>query len=132
MGSTGQASSWAGSRVTFGPFTANLRTGELRKHDIRIRIPGRPFSILTILLERAGEVVTRDEIRERLWGEDTFVDFENTSTAPSANFEPPSATRPRLPATLKRSAAGIAFQPKPTGFPIPPKHRPPLRRPPKA
>ncbi len=62
----------------FGVFQVNLATRELRKHGVRVRLPGQPFCILTMLLERPGEVVTREEMRRRLWAADTFVDFEHS------------------------------------------------------
>jgi len=69
-------------KIEFGPFTADLRSGELRKRGIRIKLQDRPFRILAMLLEQPGEVVTRDEIRARLWPEGTFVDFDsNISSA---------------------------------------------------
>ena len=61
--------------VQFGLFELNMQTGELRKSGVRIRLQGKPFQILQALLERPGEVVTRDELRKRLWPADTFVDF---------------------------------------------------------
>ena len=63
--------------VRFGSFEVSFPSRELRKHGARVRLPGQPFDILAILLERAGEVVTREELRQRLWPGDTFVDFEN-------------------------------------------------------
>lgn len=69
-------------RVQFGPYCANLRTCELTKHGARVKLQARPFQILNMLLERPGEVVTRGEIRERLWPDGTFVDFDsNISSA---------------------------------------------------
>ena len=62
----------------FGVFQANLAARELRKHGVRIRLPGQPFCILSMLLEKPGEVVTREEMRQRLWSSDTFVDFEHS------------------------------------------------------
>jgi TolB-like protein/DNA-binding winged helix-turn-helix (wHTH) protein/Tfp pilus assembly protein PilF len=70
------------ARLRFGDFEVDLHTGDLRKHGHRIRLQEKPFQILSLLLERAGEVVTRDELRQRLWPADTFVDFDanlNTS-----------------------------------------------------
>jgi DNA-binding winged helix-turn-helix (wHTH) protein/tetratricopeptide (TPR) repeat protein len=64
--------------LRFGVFQLNLAGRELRKHGVRIRLPGQPFSILSILLEKPGEVVTREEMRYRLWSSDTFVDFEHS------------------------------------------------------
>lgn len=63
--------------VRFGSFEVSFPSRELRKHGARVRLPGQPFDILAILIERAGEVVTREELRQRLWAADTFVDFEN-------------------------------------------------------
>jgi eukaryotic-like serine/threonine-protein kinase len=63
--------------VRFGAYEVNFSARELRKHGIRVRLPGQPFDILTILLEHSGEVVTREELRRHLWPGDTFVDFEH-------------------------------------------------------
>jgi DNA-binding winged helix-turn-helix (wHTH) protein len=64
-------------RVRFGPYEADLITGELRKHGRKLRVTGRPFQILAALLERPGELVTREELQAKLWPADTFVDFEH-------------------------------------------------------
>jgi len=64
--------------VRFGVFEVNLRSGELRKHGLRLRLPGQPLKILTILLEQPGEVITREQIQKSLWPHDTFVDFEHS------------------------------------------------------
>ena len=61
-------------RVLFGPFEINVRAGELRREGAVIPIQDLPFRLLTALLERPGEVITRAELTERLWGSDTFVD----------------------------------------------------------
>jgi TolB-like protein/DNA-binding winged helix-turn-helix (wHTH) protein/Flp pilus assembly protein TadD len=63
--------------VSFGPFTADLRTGELRKDGTRLKLHGQPIQVLAMLVEQPGELVTRDELRARLWGSDTFVDFDH-------------------------------------------------------
>ncbi len=63
--------------VRFGVYEADLVSGELRKHGTRIRLQEKPFQVLALLLERAGEMVTREELRERLWPGDTFVDFDH-------------------------------------------------------
>ena len=62
----------------FGVFEADLRTAELRKYGVRIKLQEQPFQILSLLLEHPGEVVTREEIRERLWPAHTFVDFDRS------------------------------------------------------
>lgn len=64
--------------VRFGAFEVNLRTGEIRKHGIRIKLRGHPQAILAMLLDSPGEIVTRERIREKLWPADTFVDFEHS------------------------------------------------------
>jgi TolB-like protein/Tfp pilus assembly protein PilF len=63
--------------VRFGGFEADLRSGELRKDGIRIRLQEQPFHILQALLERPGEIVTREELRLKLWPADTYVDFDH-------------------------------------------------------
>src|SRR3990167_3716304 len=61
----------------FGVFEVDLRTGELRKDGRKVKLQEQPFQVLAMLLERAGEVVTREEVQKKLWAEDTFVDFEH-------------------------------------------------------
>ena len=63
--------------VSFGLFEADLEKGELRKSGVRVKLHDQPFQILTLLLERAGEIITREEIRQRLWPGNTFVEFDN-------------------------------------------------------
>jgi TolB-like protein/Flp pilus assembly protein TadD len=63
-------------RIRFDVFEADLRAGELRKQDVKVRLQEQPFQILQMLLEHPGEVVTRDELQKRIWPTDTFVDFE--------------------------------------------------------
>ena len=64
--------------LRFGVFEANILARELRKHGTQVRLRGQPFCILAMLLERPGEVVTRDEMQKKLWPADTFVDFEHS------------------------------------------------------
>jgi len=63
--------------VRFGVFEVNLRAGELVCNGIKVKLQNQPFQILAMLLERSGEVVTRDEMRSRLWPAETFVDFDH-------------------------------------------------------
>jgi DNA-binding winged helix-turn-helix (wHTH) protein/Tol biopolymer transport system component len=63
-------------RVRFGIFEADLRSGELYKRGRRIKLHQQPFQVLTLLIERPGEVVTREELRRKLWPSDTFVNFD--------------------------------------------------------
>ncbi len=64
------------SVIRFGPFTLDGRSGELRNGPTRLKVPDQSIAVLQALLERPGELVTREALRERLWGPDTFVDFE--------------------------------------------------------
>ena len=63
--------------LRFGEFELDRDAGELRRNGTRVLLPEQPFRLLTVLLERPGTIATRDELRERLWGTDTFVDFEH-------------------------------------------------------
>src|SRR6266567_1642823 len=64
------------SPIVFGPFELDVRSSELRKAGVRIRLPGQPCKILALLVRRAGTLVTREEIRREVWENDTYVDFE--------------------------------------------------------
>src|SRR5439155_24848021 len=72
-----QSDTSASAAVQFGIFELNRRAGELRKHGTRIRLQPKPMHLLCALLERPGEIVTRDELKARLWPDDTYVDFES-------------------------------------------------------
>lgn len=61
----------------FGPYEARLRTQELFKHERRLKLQPQAFQVLTILLDRPGELVTREELHQALWSADTFVDFDH-------------------------------------------------------
>lgn len=63
--------------IRFGAFEADLSSGELRKHGLRIKLQDQPFQILVMLLDRPGEVLTREELHQKLWPTDTFVDFDH-------------------------------------------------------
>src|ERR1700689_194989 len=65
------------SLVRFANFEVDLRAGELRREGTRVRLQEQPFLLLAVLLECAGEVVTREELRKRLWSADTYVDFDH-------------------------------------------------------
>src|SRR5882724_2329307 len=64
--------------IRFGPFEANVDSGELSRSGCKVRLQAQPFEILTMLLQRPGQVVTREEIRQKLWPADTFVDFDHS------------------------------------------------------
>ncbi|MGE5734878.1 MAG: winged helix-turn-helix domain-containing protein [Acidobacteriota bacterium] len=63
--------------VRFGLFELDLRAGELRKNGIKVKLQEQPFQVLVTLLQHAGDVVTREELRQQLWPKDTFVDFDH-------------------------------------------------------
>ena len=96
----------AGTRKThFGAYELDLRSGELYKHGIRIKLQDQPFKILALLLERAGDVVTREELRQKLWPADTFVDFDtglNSAIKKLRDVLADSAEEPRYIETLPR------------------------------
>jgi DNA-binding winged helix-turn-helix (wHTH) protein len=71
------ASNPAPRHVRFGAYEVNLHTHELWKHGRKLRLVGRPFQVLAMLLENPGELVTREEMQSKLWPADTFVDFEH-------------------------------------------------------
>jgi Tol biopolymer transport system component/DNA-binding winged helix-turn-helix (wHTH) protein len=105
------------SRVTFGLFEADLQSGELWKAGKRIKIQSQPFKVLTTLLERPGEIVTREDLQLRLWGKDTIVDFDHSlGTAINKIREAlgDSADNPRFVETLARR--GYRFI-APVGYP---------------
>ncbi|MFZ0645407.1 MAG: winged helix-turn-helix domain-containing protein, partial [Candidatus Acidiferrales bacterium] len=92
-------------KARFGAFEADLRAGELRKHGIRLKLQDQPFQILELLLEHPGDVVTREEIRQKLWPADTFVDFDtslNSAIMKLRNVLGDSADDPRYIETVPR------------------------------
>ena len=67
--------------IRFSTFEVNFQTGELRQQGHRVRLQEQPLQVLTALLERPGQMVTREELRSRLWSADTFVDFDHSLNA---------------------------------------------------
>jgi Tol biopolymer transport system component/DNA-binding winged helix-turn-helix (wHTH) protein len=93
------------NRARFGPYEADLHTHELWKYGTRLKLVGQPFEILSMLLHRSGELVTRDEMRSRLWPSDTFVDFNhglNAAVNKLRDALSDSADSPRYIETLPR------------------------------
>jgi DNA-binding winged helix-turn-helix (wHTH) protein len=89
----------------FGVFELDLSAGELRKSGVKLRLQGQPFQVLALLLARAGEVVTREELQQKLWPSDTFVDFDhslNTAINKVREALGDSASSPRYVETLAR------------------------------
>ena len=114
-------------RVRFGVYEVDLRSSELRKQGRKVKLQEQPFRILAVLLEQRGEVVTREELRKRLWSDDTFVDFDhslNTAIMRLRESLGDSSDNPRFIETLPRHgyrfiapAEEIAAEPgeQPTG-----------------
>src|SRR4029079_18389387 len=91
--------------IQFGVFEVDLRAGELRRNGSRVKLQDQPLQILTLLLERPGEVGSRDELRTRLWPADTFVDFDHSLNAAVRRLRDAlgdSAETPRFVETVAR------------------------------
>jgi TolB-like protein/DNA-binding winged helix-turn-helix (wHTH) protein/Tfp pilus assembly protein PilF len=91
--------------IRFGVFEYDARAGELRKGGVKTRLEGQPLAVLELLLARPGEIVTREELQQRLWPADTFVDFEHSINAAVKRLREAlddSATSPRYIETLPR------------------------------
>jgi cholera toxin transcriptional activator len=91
--------------LRFGIFEVDLAAGELRKNGARIRLQEQPFQVLAALLQNSGQIVTRDELREKIWPADTFVDFDhslNTAVNKIRESLGDSASGPRFVETLAR------------------------------
>jgi TolB-like protein/DNA-binding winged helix-turn-helix (wHTH) protein/Tfp pilus assembly protein PilF len=92
-------------RLRFGPYEADLNSGELRKHGLKVRLQAQPFLLLALLLQRPGELVSREEVCQVLWSADTFVDFDHgLGTAVNKIREAlnDSVTDPRFIETIPR------------------------------
>ena len=90
---------------SFGVFTVDLRSGELRKHGIRVKLQERPFQLLVALMETPGETVTREELRQRLWPDGTFVNFDQSISSSVNKLRSAlndSSTHPRFIETVGR------------------------------
>ena len=91
--------------LRFGLFEVDLRAGELRKNGVKLKLQEQPFQILAMLLERPGEVITREQLRQQLWSADTFVDFDqglNKAINKIRQALGDSAEHPRFVETLAR------------------------------
>lgn len=113
----------------FGPFELDARSAELRKSGSLVRLQEQPLRLLLLLLERAGEVVKREELRERLWSADTFVDFDhsvNTAVRKLRAALDDSAETPRFVETLARH--GYRFIAPVEWIPVPDRTREATRR----
>jgi TolB-like protein/DNA-binding winged helix-turn-helix (wHTH) protein len=130
----------------FGVFELDAKSGDLRRHGLKVRLPHQSFQILLLLLSRPGDVVTRDELRQALWEADTFVDFDvglNGAVRKLREALDDSAGSPRFVETLPRrgyrfiapvtalervQAAAVSAPPIETSAPIPLLSAPPIAR----
>jgi DNA-binding winged helix-turn-helix (wHTH) protein len=130
------------SKYKFDDFEADLRAAELRRGGHRLKLQLQPFQVLVALLERPKEVVTREELRQRLWPEDTFVDFDhglNTAMVKLRDVLGDSASNPKFIETIAKrgyrflgTAEVIADQPTPLSTAAPtitPASKPPSAEP---
>ena len=91
--------------IRFGAFALDLHAGELRKAGVRLSLPAQSFHVLALLVERPGDLVTREELRQRLWPAGTFVDFDHGLNAVVNRLRDTlgdSADRPRFIETVPR------------------------------
>jgi TolB-like protein/DNA-binding winged helix-turn-helix (wHTH) protein/Tfp pilus assembly protein PilF len=109
-------------RTRFDAFEVDLRSGEVYKHGIRLKLQDQPFQVLALLLEHPGDVVTREDLRQKLWSADTFVDFDtglNSAIRKLRDVLCDSAEEPRYIETLHRrgyrfiASIGNGSQPAP-------------------
>jgi len=121
-----------GRIARFGSFEADLQEGKLTKAGTRIRLQAQPLQILALLLERPGQLVTREEIRQKLWSQDTFVEFDdalNTAVGKLRAALSDSADNPRFLETVPRRgyrfvAPVIWLHDSQPAIPLPPRARP--------
>src|ERR1700687_2165051 len=113
--------------VRFGVYELDLQAGVLRKNGMRIRCQEQPLQVLAALLERPGELITREELRKRVWPEDTFVDFDhalNTAVKKIRAALNDDADSPRYIETVPRRGyrfvASVEQEVAPTPAPIQP------------
>ncbi|MEP7362288.1 MAG: winged helix-turn-helix domain-containing protein [Acidobacteriota bacterium] len=122
---TAHGPTWRVAR--FGAFEVHRESGELRKRGLRIKVQEQPFRILVVLLERRGEIVTREELQQTLWPEGTFVDFEHSLNAAIGKLRQAlsdSAGTPRFVETVARRgyrfSGPVEFMDQPLVAPIEP------------
>jgi TolB-like protein/DNA-binding winged helix-turn-helix (wHTH) protein/Flp pilus assembly protein TadD len=125
--------------LRFGVFELDLQAGQLRKHGLRVRLQEQPFKVLVMLLERHGDVVTREELQKKLWPGDTFVDFDhglNKAINKVRDALGDSAENPRFVETISRRGyrflgeVKVAEAPmRGTGLPKPPQSEAEARKP---
>ena len=91
--------------IRFGIFEVNLETGEVHRNGTKVRLQEQPFQVLAALLEKPGAIVTKEELQERIWKDDTFVDFDRSLATAINKVRQAlgdSATRPRFIETVSK------------------------------
>ena len=105
----------------FGVFEVDLRSHELRKQGMKVKLQDQPFQVLAMLLEHPGEVVTREELRKRLWPGDTFVDFDHSLSTDINKVREAlgdTAESPRYVETVPRRGYRFIASPPPPAPPL--------------
>lgn len=108
--------------IRFAPFALDVRTAELRKHGVKVRLPQQSFQVLVMLLDRPGEVVLREQIRDSLWPDGTIVEFDHSINAALKNLRSAlgdSAGTPRYIETVGRQGYRFIAQLDSDAAPIP-------------
>jgi len=108
-------------RLRFADFEVDLRSGRLKNQGVKIRLQEQPFRVLAALLEASGEVVTREELRSRLWPADTFVDFDHRLAACISKLRDAlkdSAENPRFVETVGRRGYRFMVSVEPVASPF--------------
>jgi TolB-like protein/DNA-binding winged helix-turn-helix (wHTH) protein/Flp pilus assembly protein TadD len=106
----------------FGVFEVDLASAAVRREGLQVRLRGKPFDILVALLERSGEVVTREELRQRLWASDTFVDFDHGMNAAMNRLRDAigdAAENPRFIQTIPKRGYRFIAPVERLGLPVP-------------
>jgi Tol biopolymer transport system component/DNA-binding winged helix-turn-helix (wHTH) protein len=107
--------------IRFGVFEVDLHSQELRKHGVRLRLSGQPFQVLRVLLERPGELVSRELLRESLWSKESFGDFDHGLNAAVTRLREvigDSAESPKYVETLPRRGYRFIGAIEPNGFAV--------------
>ena len=105
--------------VRFGTFEVDVPAGELCKNGLKLKLQEQPFQVLCTLLEHPGEVVTREELRGKLWPGDTFVDFDHGLNAAVKRLRDALGDDPTTPALSRRWLdEAIGSSPRSTGSPF--------------
>jgi len=118
--------------IRFGVFEVDLQEGELRKSGLRIKLQDQPFQVLAMLLERPGEMVTREEVQRRLWPADTFVDFDHSLNSAIKKLREALGDQPENPRFIEtlhrrgyRFIAPVDGRPLASEIPVEPTAKPP-------